>query len=82
MVGLFDLEAVLDLLPENAVLVAQPVADRRNLQRGQRVDEAGRQPAQAAVAQTGVRSGLDHFLPILTRVRLQIVADEISRRPG
>ena len=74
---MFDLEAVLDRLPENAVFVAQAVAHRRDLQRGQRVDEAGRQPAQAAVAQAGVRFRLDDFLPVLSRVRLQIVADEL-----
>ena len=51
VVRLLDLPAVLDLLPEDAVLVAQAVADRRDLQRGQRVDEAGGQPAEAAVAQ-------------------------------
>ncbi len=77
VVGMFDLEAVLDRLPEDAVLVAQAIAHRRNLQRGQRIDEAGRQPAQAAVAQAGVRLGLDHFLPVLPRVGLQVVADEL-----
>ena len=54
VVGLLDLVAVADLLPEDAVLVPQAVADRRDLQRRQRVEEAGRQPAQAAVAQPGV----------------------------
>ena len=77
VVRVFDLEAVLDRLAEDAVLVAQAVAHRRDLQRGQRLDEAGRQPAQAAVAQAGVRLRLDDFLPILPRVRLQVVADEL-----
>ena len=54
VVRVLDLAAVVDLLAEHAVLVAQAVADGRDLQRGQRVDEAGGQPAEAAVAQAGV----------------------------
>ena len=82
VVRVLDLEAVLDRLPENAVFVAQAIAHRRNLQRGQRIDEAGREPAQAAVAQAGVRLRLDDFLPILPRVGLQVVADELLDAQG
>ena len=35
-----------------------------NLHRGQRVDEAGRQPAEAAVAQAGVRLRLGQLLQV------------------
>ena len=40
-----------NLLIEDAELVADAVADRRNLERRQRVEEAGGQPAEAAVAE-------------------------------
>ena len=51
LVGLLDLPAVDDLLLEDAELVADAVADRRHLQRRQRIDEARREPAETAVAQ-------------------------------
>ena len=52
VVGAFHLDAVADLLVENPELVADSVADRRTFQGGQRIQVAGRQPAQPAVAQT------------------------------
>ncbi len=53
--GDFALPAVrADDLRENAVVVADAVADRRILQRGQRIQETGRQPSQAAIAETGI----------------------------
>ena len=64
VVGLLDLPAVADRLPEDAVFVAQAVADGRVLQRGEGVDEAGGQPAEAAVAQPGVRLLLDQLLEV------------------
>ena len=51
-VGLLDLAAVDEGLPEDAVLVADAVADAGHAHGGQRVDEAGGQPTQTAVAQT------------------------------
>ena len=48
------LPAVADLLLEDAMLVAQPVTHRGQLHRGHRVEEAGRQTPEAAVAQPGV----------------------------
>ena len=50
VVRVLDLPAVLDLLAEHAVFVAQAVTDGRNLKRRQRVEEAGRQPAQPTIA--------------------------------
>jgi hypothetical protein len=47
------------------------------LQRGQRFDKASSKPAQTAVPQAGVRLRLDHFRPILTRIGLEVVADEL-----
>ncbi len=76
-IGMLDLDAVADLLAKDAVFVAQPVAHRRDLQRGQRVDEASGETAQPAVAQSGVRFALDHFLPVLPRVRAQILPHEL-----
>ena len=50
-----DLAAVLvEGLPEDAVLVADAVADAGHVHGGQRVDEAGGQPAETAVAQPGL----------------------------
>ena len=54
VVVLLDLPAVLDLLLEDAEVVADAVADGGQLQRGQRVHEAGRQPPQAAVAEARI----------------------------
>ena len=66
VVRLFVLPAVADGLPEDAVLVAQSVAHARNAERGHRIEETRGQPAQAAVAQTGVRLLLDD----LQRIKL------------
>ena len=49
-VGLLHLLAVLEGLPEDPVLVADPVSDRGDAHGRQRVDEAGGQPAESAVA--------------------------------
>jgi hypothetical protein len=48
---LLDLPAVLQLLLEDAELVAQPVAHGRDLQRGERVHQAGGEATEAPVAQ-------------------------------
>ena len=54
-----------DGLREHAVLVADAVAEGRQAQRGHRIQEAGRQPAQAAVAQGGIGLVLlDVFQPL------------------
>ncbi len=50
-VGLLDLPAVLEGLPEDAVLVADAVAHARDRHRRERVDEARREPAETAVAE-------------------------------
>ena len=52
--------AVADHLPENAVLIAQTIANGRVLERGERVDEAGREPPQATVAESCIGLFLDH----------------------
>src|ERR1035441_8001412 len=49
-----DLPAVLDGLIENAEFVADAVARRRNFERGQRIEIARSQTAEAAIAEAGL----------------------------
>jgi hypothetical protein len=51
LVGPLDLPAVHDLLIEDPELVADAVADRRHLERRQRIEEARGEAAEAAVAE-------------------------------
>src|SRR5690606_17082129 len=55
VLGRLDLPAIVETLAEHAVLVADAVADCRDPQRRKRVEEARRQPAQAAIAKRRVR---------------------------
>jgi hypothetical protein len=54
VVGRFHLLAVDDALAEHAVFIADAVAHARHAERGHRVEKAGREPAEAAVAQRRV----------------------------
>ena len=69
VVRALPLPAVLDRLPEHAVLVAQPVAHGRQLHRRHRVEEAGREPPEAAVAETGVGLLLEEAEPVEVLLR-------------
>ena len=69
VVGLFDLPTVVDLLVENAEFVADAVPDRRTLQGGQRVEIAGREPAQTAVAQPRLLFGRKDRVEVLAQRR-------------
>ncbi len=60
IVGLLALPAVYDRLPKDPVLVAQPVAHRRQLQGRHRVEEASRQASKAAVAEARISSLVDN----------------------
>ena len=60
VVGHLHLEAVHQLLAEQAELIADGAAHGGQLQRGQGIQEAGGQPAQAAVAEAGLRLLLEH----------------------
>ena len=51
-VGPLDLPAIVDLLVEDAELVANAVADSRALKGGQRVQVTGGEPAETAVTQS------------------------------
>ena len=61
-VGLLALEAVDDFLAEEAVLVIDAVAEAGHVRGGQGFQEAGRQSAQAAVAESGVGFAFQHFV--------------------
>ena len=65
VVGLLDLPAVVDLLVEDAELVADAVADGRALEGGQRVEITGGQPPEAAVAQPGFLLACQHLVEVL-----------------
>src|SRR5262245_4655304 len=54
LVRALALPAVLDALVDDAVLVADTVADRGDLQRGERRHVAGRKAPEAAVAEPGL----------------------------
>ena len=69
LVGDLRLPAVADLLVEDAELVADAVADGRALQRRQRVEIAGGQPAQAAVAQPRLLLAGQDLIEVLARAR-------------
>ena len=77
VVRLLVLPAVLDRLPEDAVFVAQAVAHGRQLQRGHRVEEAGRQAAEPAVAQAGVGLLLEQLEPVEV-----LLLDGVAARTG
>ena len=64
VVVLLDLAAAVDLLLEHAEVVADAVADGGQLQRGERVHEAGREPAEAAVAEAGIALALQDLAEI------------------
>ena len=63
-VGFFDLPTVYDLLAKDAELVAQTVADHGHSERGERVEKACGQPAQAAVAEARLRLFVGDWLEI------------------
>ncbi len=54
VVGLLPLPTMVNGLAEHSVLVPEPVAHRRQLHRGHRVQKAGGQPAKPAVPEPGV----------------------------
>mmetsp|Transcript_21532 Transcript_21532/g.83660 ORF Transcript_21532/g.83660 Transcript_21532/m.83660 type:complete len:662 (+) Transcript_21532:1047-3032(+) len=61
VVRLLQLAALLDDLGKGAIAVAQAVAEGRQFQLGERIQEAGGQPAQPAVAQSGIGLALEHI---------------------
>jgi len=63
------LPAVDDLLLEDAELVADAVSECRNFERRQRIDETGREPAEAAVAESRLRLLRKQLVEIETELR-------------
>ena len=64
MVGLFDLLPIHYLLPENAVIVADAVAHRREIESGHRIEVERRETPQAAVAEPRVRLEIAQTVPV------------------
>ena len=73
-VGLLALEAVDDLLLEQAVLVIDAVAVAGHAQRGQGFQEARGQTAEAAVAQPGVGFAVEHIVEVDAEPRQHLAA--------
>jgi hypothetical protein len=70
VVVLFDLAAAVDALLEHPEVVADTVADGRQLQRRERIHEAGREPAEASVAEAGIAFALQDLAelePVVSR---------------
>ena len=65
LVGFLDLTPINEGLFENPELVANPIADRRDVHCRQRVDEAGGEPPQAAVAEAGFDIKLKQFIEVV-----------------
>ena len=78
-VGQLRLPAVHQLLAEDAVFIAQGVTDRRIALRGQTVEEARGQTAQAAVAKTRVRLLLIEIVQLDAHLRESLA--EIGFQP-
>jgi hypothetical protein len=76
------LVALLQLLAEDAVLVAQAVADGGDRQRRQAVDEAGGEAAQAAVAQAGVRLHLGELERVDLLLAHQVADERLGEEVG
>ena len=64
LIGRLHLPSIFDLLIEDAILVPNPVTDRRNVQRGQRVHEARSQPPQPTVTKARLLLLLDQHTQV------------------
>ena len=74
LLRLLDLPSFRDVLAKQTVLVTDSIAVGRDTERGHRIHEAGRQPAQSPVAQCGVRFLLQDFV--------QFDPEVLQRRPA
>ncbi len=82
VVRLLILPAVADRLSEDAVFIAQPVAHRRKLHRGHRVEETGGESPQPAVSQAGVGLRVEHGWPIEVFVQDSLLDERIEQQVG
>src|SRR5262245_50612661 len=62
------LPAIVDLLVEDPEFVADAVADRRDLERRERIKVAGREPPEAAVAEPRLFFLVEEFVEIETEL--------------
>ena len=72
VIGNFDLPTVHNGLAEHAVVVADAVAKAWNIERGHGVQKTGRQPPQAAVAQSRIRLQLTDGRHIHAKVQQRL----------
>src|SRR3989475_5579221 len=79
VVRTLPLPAVLDRLPEHAVLVAHPVAHRGQLHRRHRVEEARSESAEAAVAEASVGLLLEQAHPVEVLLRDDLFREWIEQ---
>lgn len=84
LVGLFHLPAVDDVLIEDAELIANPVAQRRDLQGSHGIEKTGRETPQTAIAEAGFffltqqfQKIQSQFLDRLARLVVDAEVDEI-----
>ena len=82
VIRLLVLPAVAHGLLEDAVLVAQAGAHARNAERRHRIEEARRQPAEPAVAETGVGLLLDDFERIDLVLLAELAPDRVEQQVG
>ena len=86
VVRLFPLVAVVDLLAEQPVVVVDAVAVAGHVERGQRVQEAGREPAEPAVAERSIPLALLHepevYPDASERVPTEVVDAQIDQVIG
>ena len=80
VVRLFALPAVLDGLPEDAVLVAQPVAHGRELHRCHGFNEARCQASQPSVTQARVGLLFDQLEPIEILLRCRLLHKGVEQQ--
>ncbi len=74
-IRLLDLISIHNALRKNPEVVTQAIADRRQVQRGHRIQKARRQPPQAAIAQSGVHFVIGELLPIQIQFTQRLAAD-------
>ena len=82
VIRLLVLPAVAQRLLEDAVLVAQARAHSRDAERRHRVEEAGRQPAEAAVAEAGVGLLFGDLQRVDAECRAELADDGIEHQVG
>ena len=81
-IGMFNLVAVLDLLAKDPVMVAQPIAHRRNLHGRQRIDEASGETPEAAITQAGIRLLLRQLQQVQAFALDDVVHDRLDQEIG